>query len=58
MEISFSIWHEMRVVLHNRENTLLSQAVQNFAREEHEFSENVANNWESLVDAVESMPYE
>jgi sorting nexin-8 len=52
------MWHELRVVLHNRENTLLSQAVQSFAREEHEYSENVANNWESLVDAVEGMPFE
>jgi len=52
------LWHELRVVLHNRENALLSQAVQNFAREEHEYAENVANNWESLVDAVEGMPFE
>lgn len=52
------MWHELRVVLHNRENTLISQAVQAFARDEHEYSENVANNWESLVEAVEEMPYE
>ena len=53
-----SLWHELRVVLHNRENALLSEAVKNFARHEHEYAENVANNWESLSDAVEGMPFE
>ena len=53
-----SIWHELRVILHNRENALLTQAVQSFAREEHEYAENVANNWMSLSEGVESMPYE
>ncbi|KIM44744.1 hypothetical protein M413DRAFT_442700 [Hebeloma cylindrosporum] len=52
------LWHELRVVLHNRENALLSEAVKNFARHEHEYAENVANNWESLSDAVEGMPFE
>ena len=52
------MWHEIRVVLHNRENTLLTLMVQAFAREEQEFAESVANNWLSLVDAVENMPYE
>lgn len=45
-------------MLHNRENTLLTVAVQNFAREEQEFSESVSNNWISLGEAVENMPYE
>ena len=53
-----SMWHELRVILHNRENTLLTQAVKSFAREEHEYAENVANNWESLSEAVENMPFE
>ncbi len=53
-----SLWHELRVILHNRENTLLTQAIQGFARKEHEYSENVENNWESLVDDVEEMPFE
>lgn len=53
-----SMWHELRVVLHNRENALLTQAVKKFAREEHEYAENVANNWESLSEAVEGMPFE
>jgi sorting nexin-8 len=52
------MWHELRVVLHNRENTLLTSAVRTFAREEHSHAESVANNWESLVDAVENMPFE
>lgn len=52
------MWHELRVVLHNRENTLLTQAVQAFVREEQDFAENVVNNWISLGEAVESMPFE
>ena len=52
------MWHELRVILHNRENALLTQAVQSFAREEHEYAENVANNWMSLSEGVESMPFE
>ncbi|OCH87398.1 hypothetical protein OBBRIDRAFT_736288 [Obba rivulosa] len=52
------MWYELRVVLHNYENTLLTQAVRTFAREEHEFSEGVLANWASLVDAVDGMPYE
>lgn len=52
------LWHELRVVLHNRENTLLTQAAQTFAAEEQSFAENVSANWISLGHAVESMPYE
>ncbi|KAJ7442301.1 hypothetical protein FB451DRAFT_1297735, partial [Mycena latifolia] len=52
------LWHELRVVLHNRENTLVSQIVQTFTREEHNFAENVANTWASLSEAVSDMPYE
>jgi sorting nexin-8 len=52
------MWHELRVVLHNHENSLLTQTVQSFAREEHEYAENVANNWMSLSEGVENMPYE
>jgi sorting nexin-8 len=53
-----SMWHELRVVLHNRENTLLSQAVKAFAREERDFAEGVAANWARLTEAVQDMPYE
>ncbi|KAG6845493.1 hypothetical protein H0H87_008390 [Tephrocybe sp. NHM501043] len=56
--IRASMWHELRVVLHNRENTLLTQLVHKFSREEREFTENVLNNWVSFGEAVEGMPYE
>jgi sorting nexin-8 len=52
------MWHELRVVMHNREHTLLTLAVQAFAHEAQDYAENVVNNWVSLVDAVESMPVE
>lgn len=50
-----SMWHELRVVLHNREHTFLALAIQAFAREERAFSQAVTNNWESLEAAVEGM---
>ena len=53
-----SLWHELRVVLHNRENTLLTQLVQSFASEEQDYAEAVAANWVSLVQGVEGMPFE
>ena len=53
-----SMWHELRVVLHNRENTLLTQLVQSFAREERDYADAVAANWASLVQGVENMPFE
>ncbi|KAF8074872.1 hypothetical protein FPV67DRAFT_602791 [Lyophyllum atratum] len=56
--IRASMWHELRVVLHNRENALLTQLVQNFSREERQFTESVISNWVSLGEAVEGMPYE
>ncbi|KAF8273177.1 hypothetical protein EI94DRAFT_1564763 [Lactarius quietus] len=52
------LWHELRVVLHNRETTLLTQVVQAFAREEQDYADAVAANWASLAQAVESMPFE
>ncbi|KAI0251426.1 hypothetical protein BJV78DRAFT_1361570 [Lactifluus subvellereus] len=52
------MWHELRVVLHNRENTLLTQVIQSFAREERDYAQSVAANWASLAQAVESMPFE
>lgn len=53
-----SMWHELRVVLHNRENTLVTEAVKVFAREERDFSEGVTANWARLAEALEPMPYE
>ena len=46
------------MVLHNRENALVTEAVQTFAREEHDFAEGVAMNWSSLSENLENMPYE
>ncbi|KAI5118686.1 hypothetical protein M0805_003623 [Coniferiporia weirii] len=56
--IRYSMWHELRVVLHNRENALVTQAVRNLAQEESAFAGVIANNWSSFTDAVENMPYE
>lgn len=53
-----SLWHELRVVLHNRENALLTKVVKAFAGEEQVFADTVSSNWVSLVNSVESMPYE
>jgi len=52
------MWHELRVVLHNRENALVSQIVTTFAAEEAVFAENVASTWNSLNESVDSMPFE
>lgn len=52
------MWHELRVVLHNRENTLVTDTVKTFAREEREFADSVSINWGSLADGLEGMPYE
>ncbi|KAI6113058.1 hypothetical protein F5141DRAFT_1111325 [Pisolithus sp. B1] len=52
------MWHELRVVLHNRENVLLSKLTQTFAREEQAFADRVLANWVSLGNAVEGMPLE
>ena len=52
------MWHELRVVLHNRENTLLTQAIQTFAREERDHTEGVLSNWSQLASDVEDMPFE
>jgi len=56
--IRFCMWHEMRVVLHNRENALLSQAIQTFAKEESAFTEESLRIWESMTDSVIGMPME
>lgn len=53
-----SLWNELRVVLHNRENTLLSQALKLFAKDEATFSDNLTSTWASMADAVENMPME
>jgi sorting nexin-8 len=52
------MWHELRVVLHNRENALLTDLVQTFSRDEQTFADNVLANWVSLGNVVEEMPFE
>ena len=52
------MWHELRVVLHNRENTLLTQAVQAFARDETAYAESMTSRLHELCDSLENMPYE
>ncbi|KXN87384.1 Sorting nexin MVP1 [Leucoagaricus sp. SymC.cos] len=56
--IRVCLWNELRIILHNRENTLITQTVKIFAREEQEYAENVLRNWVSLGESVENMPYE
>lgn len=46
------------MLLHNRENAMLSLLIQTFAREEQAFTEQVLQTWASLGDAVEVMPFE
>lgn len=52
------MWHELRVVLHNRENAMLTVLTQAFAREEQAFADSALANWVSLGHAVEGMPFE
>ena len=54
----FSMWHELRVVLHNRENALVTKAVREFSREEAAYAERVAQNWVALSENVGGMPFE
>ncbi|XP_006461904.1 hypothetical protein AGABI2DRAFT_193263 [Agaricus bisporus var. bisporus H97] len=56
--IRVCLWNELRIILHNRENALLTQAVKTFAREEQEHAERVVKNWTSLGESLENMPYE
>lgn len=46
------------MVLYNRENTLVTKALQEFAREEREFSQVVASHWTALTAELEAMPLE
>jgi len=56
--IRHCVWHELRIVLYSRENTLVAQALQEFARDEREFSKLVASNWMTLSDDLETIPLE
>lgn len=52
------MWHELRVVLHNRENALLSKLAQTLAREEQAFADSILTNWMSLGNILDEMPFE
>lgn len=56
--VRHTMWHELRVVLHNRENTLLVQTLQNLGRDEREFAEVALATWNAFGEEVESMPLE
>jgi sorting nexin-8 len=56
--IRHTLWHELRVVLHNRENTLLVLAVQELGRDEREFAEVGLATWNAFAEEVEGMPLE
>ena len=53
-----SMWHELRVVLHNRENALVSKAIRELSREEAAYAERVAQNWAAFAENVDGMPFE
>jgi sorting nexin-8 len=52
------MWHELRVVLHNRENALLSTTVKAFAEQQQVFAAGVQANWAGLVEEIDGMPFE
>ena len=56
--IRWCMWHEFRVVLRNRENTLLTLLVQEWTAEERDYSDAVQRIWSALVESVQSMPLE
>jgi len=56
--IRHSLWHELRVVLHNRENTLLVLVVQDLGRDEREFAEVALATWNAFAEEVEGLPIE
>lgn len=52
------MWHEFRVVLHNREHTLVSLLAQSWSTEEREYVENAVKVLSGLEDGVANMPLE
>lgn len=56
--IRWCMWHEFRVVLRNRENTLLTLLVQTWTVEERDYSEAVQGIWGALVESGQNMPLE
>ncbi|KAF8315365.1 hypothetical protein DL93DRAFT_2166737 [Clavulina sp. PMI_390] len=56
--IRYAMWHELRVVLYNRENTLIAVALQEFARLELAYTESVTSTWGVLVDELSTIALE
>ncbi|KAG8818633.1 Sorting nexin mvp1, partial [Serendipita sp. 399] len=56
--IRHCLWHEFRVVFHNRENTLLSLALQTWTAQERDYCEATLGIWNAIVEGVQTMPYE
>lgn len=52
------MWYELRVILHNRENTLVTRAIQTLIAQERDFVQTVLRNWETLADDIDAMPFE
>ncbi len=52
------MWHEIRVVMHNRENAMLTQAIQILVREEAAYAGTTTEVWGLLARMVEPMPME
>ncbi|PVF93930.1 hypothetical protein CPB86DRAFT_789597 [Serendipita vermifera] len=56
--IRHCLWHEFRVVFHNRELALVTQAIQDWTAQERDYTERSLGVWNTLVDTVQTMPYE
>ncbi|KAG8777436.1 Sorting nexin mvp1 [Serendipita sp. 405] len=56
--IRHCLWHEFRVIFHNRENTLLSLALQTWTAQERDHCEATLRIWNAMVEGVQTMPYE
>jgi hypothetical protein len=52
------MWQELAFLLHPRENTLLTLAFQQLAREERAYAGDVEQIWRKLEVGLEEMPLE
>ena len=52
------MWQELAFLVHPRENTLVTLACQQFAREEATFSDETTQVWRRLEAGLEEMPLE
>lgn len=56
--LSRRMWSELAFLLHPRENTMVTLAFQQFAREEATYSQEVELVWRRLEEGLETMPLE